>query len=312
MHINDSDLLTVGIARVVIDWYRGKAKVNRPPASAPPGVPPKIPMIGESTCRLPYEIVEMIVSHLKDIKALKACSLTCHSWHTAAVPHIYHILILKERTPGDARNKLNLLSGLHGLGLTPHVKEIRVRECFSTHWFVPEAFSPLDLGYFSALANVHTLKLEELEIHRFVPGIEHYFGHFSQTLRSITLYDPRCTPRQLSHFLSLFPNLDDIEIWYISTHIPHTIIPDTELVPFSAPKLRGQLTLCDFRCPETWTDLITSCGGLRFRHMDLRRVTGCASVLLGACAETLETLRFYPTDGSIGELLSVGLSANPS
>ena len=47
---------------------------------------------------------------------------------------------------------------------------------------------------------------------------------------------------------------------------------------------------------ETWTSLIASCGGLRFRYMDLWIVGGCAPVLLEACAKTLETLRFHVAD----------------
>ena len=49
----------------------------------------------------------------------------------------------------------------------------------------------------------------------------------------------------------------------------------------------------------TWVgllkDMIVLFGGIRFRHMDLYKVDG-VSLLLGACAETLETLRLYPTD----------------
>ena len=49
-------------------------------------------------------------------------------------------------------------------------------------------------------------------------------------------------------------------------------------------------------------DMITLLGGLRFRHMDLFKVN-CAQLVLGACAETLETLRLYPTDLPREELL---------
>ena len=47
-------------------------------------------------------------------------------------------------------------------------------------------------------------------------------------------------------------------------------------------------------------DMITLFGGLRFRCMDLFRVK-CVQLLLGACAETLETLWLYPTDLCGGE-----------
>jgi len=42
-------------------------------------------------------------------------------------------------------------------------------------------------------------------------------------------------------------------------------------------------------------DMITFFGGLRFNYMDLFRVQ-CTHLLLGACTETLETLRLDPAD----------------
>ena len=164
---------------------------------------------------------------------------------------------------------------------------------------MPEAFERLDLRYFSAFTNVHTLALENAQISRFIPDIGRYFEHFSLTLRSIALYNPDCTPLQLSYFLSFFPNLDDVNVDHTGSPMDDT--PPTNLVSFSAPKLRGQLTLRHSRWAETWTHLIDSSGGLRFRHMHLREVGNCEPTLLRACAETLETLRFNASDSSIGE-----------
>ena len=42
-------------------------------------------------------------------------------------------------------------------------------------------------------------------------------------------------------------------------------------------------------------DMITLFDGLHFCYMDLFRVE-CVQLLLGACTETLETLRLYATD----------------
>jgi len=216
-HVNGSDLCVVrtlginlSIHEMITVWRRGKAKVNRLLVNAPP----EMRTTRESTCPLPYEIVEMIIAHLThNLEALKACSLTCHSWYIVAVPHLHHTLRLGSGRHSVTRNKLKPLFRLHELGLTPLVREIRVRQfSCSRPWFVPEEFSRRTLRYFSAFTNVQTLQLGELEIYRFVPGIQHYFQHFSPTLRSITLSYPRCTPRQLSHFLSLFSNLDNIEI----------------------------------------------------------------------------------------------------
>ena len=301
---------TVGMNRAVIFWHRAKANVNRLIGN----VRPETFTAHESTCRLPYEIVELIITRLtRDLDALKACSLTCRSWYIVAVPHLHHTLILRGKGTGKSRSKLEPLSKLHELGLMSLVQEIRVDPSFClTHWFVPQAFSRRDLRYFSAFENVQTLKLGDLEIHRFIPDIERYFENFSLTLRSIVLYRPRCTPRQLSHFLSFFPNLDNVKIGGIDTHVPNTTIPDTELVPFYTPKMQGQLGLYHISWTEAWARLITSCGDMQFHCMDLCDVAGWAPTLFEACAETLETLRFYPLDAPFGKQISVGLPKDSS
>jgi hypothetical protein len=281
-----------------IVWHRGKANINRLLDNTPP--------THESTPHLPYEIVEMIIVHIAhDLNALKAFSLTCRSWYTAAAPNLYHTLTLTSRV------ELKPLSNLHQLGLMPFVKEIRVVQ-YSHTWLVPQAFSHGDLYYFSAFANVQTLTFEGTGNPCFMPGVERHFQHLSPTLRSIAFYGSFCAPRQLPHFLSLFPNLDDITIWRVLVPPPNAITSDTEAVPFSTPRLGGRLVIRDFNFVETWAPLIASCGGLRFRHMDLCRVKGCAPILFEACAETLETLRLHATDGQNGEWLGMSLATDES
>jgi len=260
------------------------------------------------TCNIPHDIVEMIITLLtRDLGDLKACSLTRRSWYIAAAPHLHHTFTLRGNRPDVTRGKLKPLPELHQLGLIPLVKELRIEQ--DRHlggWFAPQAFGHNDLRYFSAFKNVHTLKLERMEIYRFMPTINRYFRYLSPTLRSVTLYKPNCTPRQLSHFLSLFLNLDDIEIERIDTSVPDTTVPDTELFPLSAPRLRGRLALQDFRWAETWIHLIALCGSLRFRHIVLCEKVTCAPTLLEACAGTLETLRFHAMDNAYGKLSCVG------
>ena len=308
MHVDNSDLpRATGInlsAPMYALWDRVKAKVNRLLGNTPR--PARA--TDESTSRLPHEILEMITAHLtRDLEALKACSLTCRSWYLAAVPHLHHTLTFRRemphfnrrgrRRPPSTRHKLKPLSELHDMDLIPLVKKIRVEQPVKENlgvrpWLVPRAFSRRDLRHFSAFANVQVLVIQRLRLYRFIPGIERYFDQFSPTLRSLVLYTPRCTPRQLSHFFSLFPNLDDIGLdTALPPHTLNTTSPDSELVPFSSPKLRGRLTLHSRNWVGVWTDLIASGGGLRFRHMDLRWNANWASVLLDACAGTLETLR---------------------
>jgi len=287
-HIGGSDLCVVRTVGTNLSDDQGRDKVNRPIDDTPP----ETSIAHESRCSLPQEIVEMIIAYLtRDLDSLKACSLICRSWYIAAVPHLHHTLVLVTALRAENRCELKPLSKLHELGLAPLVKEVRVGQILREVWFVPQAFSPDDLRHFSAFTNVQTLLLHRLDIGKFIPGVEQYFGHFSPILLSIHLADPCCTPRQLSYFLSFFPNLDDVNI--SSPNQPsHTTIPDSELVPFSGPKLRGRLELRDCGWVETWTDLITSCGGLRFNYMDLRWVGSSVPFLLGACAGTLETLGF--------------------
>jgi hypothetical protein len=128
--------------------------------------------------------------------------------------------------PSPSRDvcELKPLYKLRRLGLAPLVKEIQVVQT-SRMWLVPWAFDSRDFGCFSDFANVQTLTFECLEISLFMPDVERYFGHFPPTLRSLTLSSvPLCTPRHLSHFLSLFPNLDDIAIWQFSMH-RHNLTP---------------------------------------------------------------------------------------
>ena len=300
-HISGSDLRTIRTAginlsnRMVAVWHRGKAKINRVLGNPLPlsGMPTG----HESTCRLPYDIVEVVIGCITDHITLKACALTCRSWYITTAPHLYHTIVLGGEGKSARRKPL---SKLHGHRMPLAVKEIWVKQRWPL-WFKPQMFGRRGLRDFSTFANIHTLGLQMLEIHLFTPDIERYFGHFSPTLRSIALFSPLCTPQQLLHFLSIFSNLDDIEIWW--GHIPdaETTLPDPKLIPFSSPKLRGRLELCDFPWVDIWTHLATLCGGLRFQYMDLSGSANCAPVLLGACAETLETLRFCATDESIGK-----------
>ena len=303
VHPNDSNLPPVGTnlsTPVAAVSCPGEVKVDRPLNNAPL----ETCTTRTSTCNIPYDIAEMIIAFLTcDIGDLKACSLICHSWYIAAAPHLHHTFTLRGNRPDVARGKLKPLPVLHELGLIPLVKELRVEQEFHLGgWFAPQAFGHNDLRYFSAFKSVHTLKLQRMEIYRFMPAVNRYFESFSPTLRSIALYKPNCTPRQLSHFLSLFLNLDDIEIERIDTSVPDTTVPDTEVNLCPVPRLRGRLALHDFRYAETWTNLIASCGGLRFRHIDLRANVACAPTVLEACAGTLETLRFHATDNSYSKL----------
>ena len=212
--------------------HRGKANIQVHPLSNTPQTPRVHVSHESSLCRLPYEIEEMIVAYAaRDLNTIKACSLACRSWYSAAVAHVHHTLLLREKGTGTPHRELEPLSKLHELGLIPLVKEIRIRQ-WDDNWFQPQPFDTRnwhnffafptahtprfdarDRHNFFAFTTVHTLRIHELDINRFLPTIGRYFEGFLPTLRSMPLYSPRCTPRQLSFFFSHFPNLNDIEVW---------------------------------------------------------------------------------------------------
>jgi hypothetical protein len=127
--------------------------------------------------------------------------LTCRSWYITVVPYLHHTLVLRDKIYGTTRSELKPLSKLHELGLIPLVREIQVDqwEGMNRSWFVPQAFSPSDLRHFSAFTNVHTLIVQNLEIGRFIPGVECYFEQFSPTLQSIALSNPTCSTLPLDN-----------------------------------------------------------------------------------------------------------------
>ena len=268
---------------VLIVWYRGKAKINHVLHHQVSTAPPI-----QCSNSLSQEIIEIIISHLThNVQTLKACSLTCHSWYIATFPYLHRTLSLSGLGRG-----LKALSDVRVLGLSPFTEEIRILKPVRTQkWFLPRFFGHWKSRHFFAFTGVQSLTLQDVDIFAFIPRLKRYFGHLSPTLRSLTLYRPCCTPLQLSHFISLFPNLDDITIGGFD--ISSIQVRDEMFIPFSAPKLGGRLVLASSDLVGTWEHLAASCG-LRFRSIQVSSAPKCLPLLLAACAKTLETLRIEP------------------
>ena len=185
------------------------------------------------------------------------------------------------------------------LGLLPLVEKFRI--CNDDAFAHPEGFAPNRLKTallprFLALTNVRELDIERLNIPDFIPSIQRYFKNMLPTLRSLTLRIPHGSPRQILYFVGQFQHLEDFTffLWF-GRHFPEETAKDLTLVPPFTPPLRGRLTLRyidEVLFAKTMIDLF---GGIRSRHMDLYYVDG-TSLLLGDCAERLETLRLYLDD----------------
>ena len=189
---------------------------------------------------------------------------------------------------------------MHRLGLLPLVKKFHVckRSLYRIDIFSPKRLDYSTLRYFLALTNVQELGIDHLDIPSFMPKIQKYFGHFLPTVRSLSLRAPNGSARQIVYFIGLFERLQDLKLLHDDTFPPMEypeLADDQTLIPSFAPPLRGRLTMTSFTRVGILKDMIALFGGIRFRHMDLFDVDG-AWLLLGACAQTLETLRLYPSD----------------
>ena len=243
----------------------------------------------------------MIVSYLiYDIHTLLACSMTCHSWYIAAVPHLHHSLTVADEVL-PLRNRELLwptpLQNSYELGLLPLVKR------FYIHRKRPKlTLESHILRYLPAFTNLQELGIGFLQLPSFMRDIRQCFGHFAPTLRFLALREPVGSCRQILYFIGLFPNLQDLNLCYDLPPKEEESTAGEELIPLSTPPLHGRLTLMCFTREKLMKDMITLFGGLRFRHVDLFKVN-CAQLILGACAETLETLRLYSMDSPREELL---------
>ena len=234
--------------------------------------------------------------------------MTCHSWYTITVPHLHHSLTTDESIHSSEDQKYlwpTPLKNSYNLGLLPLVKRFRIRGCaFPTKMFTLKWLDNRALCYLSALTNLQELGIDDLHLSSFMPDIQRYFGHFAPTLRLLSLWEPKGSCREILYFIGLFPNLQDLKLCYHHLKKENDGMVDSELVPLFVPPLGGRLILTCFTRDTLVKEMIAFFKGLRFRYMDLFRVT-CTRLLLTACSETLEILRLYPTD-NFGEYLFSG------
>jgi hypothetical protein len=235
--------------------------------------------------------VEAIIAHLAyDIPSLKACAATCFTWYNFAFPHLHHTLIFQDRSKSTSRTNYNPLLPMHQLGLLPFVKKAQFNR--ATYWVAPAIFDSRSMRYFRALVNLQDLAIASLDFSFFPSGVGEFFGHFSPTLRSLSLWTPLGNRRQLLDFFRLFPRLDDVMICEYSDDGEYHEALDDMLIPIGGG-LRGQLNLKNFHDEWLLKDMIVAFGGMRFTSMRLESVLG-VPLILKACADTLQTVYIHP------------------
>ena len=249
--------------------------------------------------KLPQELVDEIISYFFDDKrTLLACSLTCCPWYIATLPYLHHSLTTDDDSIIQKDGKHwwpEPLKKVHELNLHPFVKRLRIRMRRRNPSFTPERLEGYNMGYFYSLKNLRELGIDDLQVDKFMPYPQRFFGHLSPTLQFLALRRPRGSSRQIVCFIGLFPHLQDLKLHYTVLENEEETLTDTTLVPLCSPPLRGRLTLTMFTREQIVKDMITLFGGLRFHQMDLFGVK-CLPLLLEECSGTLETLRLYPND----------------
>ena len=252
--------------------------------------------------RLPFELVEIIIAYLiYDTCSLRACTQTCYSWYIAAVPHLHHTLICPTYAPSKGKYMWLLpLAKKSDLGLLPLVEALWVdgdRAPLSPWRLFHVLLVPL-----SPSISISKLRIDYLDIPRFLSWILWYSMQFLPTLRDLTLKEPKGSRREIIYFVGLFQHLQDLKLLYDRTGREEPG-GDPTLIPPFVPPLRGLLTMRCSTGVELLRDMIDLFGGLRFRHMNLFQVDG-TRLLLDACAKTLESVVLDPSD-SRGEQLSL-------
>ena len=276
-------------------WYRPKAWIKKIFTDAPQETPGTNCSLAT---RLPQEIVEIIFGHLiYDTRSLLACSLTCYSWYIASFLHLHHTFVTR---PGSCFKNPELawpkpLQKASKLGLLPFVKKVLVKNTIpSRKAFSRKRFNPRVLCQFSALTNVRELELSYLDVPSFMPCIQRFFGHFTPTVRSLTLVSPIASRRQIVFFIGLFQHLDDLVFRGEPGSQWGELPDDCTLIPPFAPPLQGRLEVSCVGA-QLLKDMDHLLGGIRFRDIAIFNVAG-TRFLLSACAKTLETLQLHPTD----------------
>lgn len=245
----------------------------------------------------------MIIAHIfYETHSLLACSLTCYSWYIAAVPHLHKTLITPIYSePRDAKHWWHdSFQRMRTLGLFPLVKKFHIRRTpglgfVELDTFSPKSFNQHILHQFSALTNVQELGIDHLDIPSFMPRIRQYFGHFLPTVRSLSLKKPKGSCQQIIFFIGCFQHLEDLKLLYDRVEFQEELVDNLTPVPPFTPPLHGYLTLSFFTRVAILEGMVSSFGGIRFRRMDLLTVDG-VRLLPDACKETLESLRFCPSD----------------
>lgn len=248
---------------------------------------------------LPYEIVDEVLAYLVgDLPALKACSLTCKVLLRSARPIIHRRLRIdgwaRLRTLDEHESQAANLARFRPLlvaaerGLTCYTRELTIN---IGKEFKPENLCPF-LPQFQTFTRVTSLSLHYFDPTPFLPVFEPYFGHLAQQIQSLEFIRPSGSHNDLLHFISRFPNLDNLGFGLFpryDLYSPEFDIPTIR----GLPTLRGTLRVEDatMRTDGLFRSFKQLPSGLRFRSVEFCHCTGInPNIVIQECASTIQYL----------------------
>ena len=256
---------------------------------------------------IPQEVVNHIIFMLgRDLKSLKACSLTCKALFLSARPFVHkkiyltselnwEMLTLPERQRYIREDRqglvLKTLSGAAAHGLLQ----------FCRHLFIHlnQSFTPTNLQPFNDLFQrfdrVQDLSIYHLHTRCFLEQFDTFFTNFVPTLHSLHLDMPTGDGQDILNFVCRFPHLDDLTL-KMPSEPSHPLGAWESASPSIAKKIppfRGRLRLDGIygRHHHMLRQLISLPGKRRFRFIDFQ---GCPAEveqpIIDALSGTMETL----------------------
>jgi len=239
---------------------------------------------------LPPELIDRVLKSLRDDpKSLMAASLVSRAWTTWSQSYLFESVHLK---PANLQHWLKDISQEVD-SLASHTRTLTLEEYRLLPWINPQ-YLDFPLSNLTSFRDVRTLSLVQWNATLFGGASpEPYFGHFGKSLRALSLRFCTLDPAILFNFLSLLPNVQDLEIAYLFPHYAAlNTIPD---IPKVTPSFCGTLSLADLASGH----LILKTLAAIPLHFTAISIQGCTfhepdiyQMLLTSCRDTLVTLRF--------------------
>ena len=261
---------------------------------------------------LPQELVDEILGYLlDDLRALKACSLTCRCLFSAARPLIHQRLVCLGSRPVHPKTKQSLFSrrkrdpgafeqliDADRLDILHYIRHLTLKSKLVMY---SPRFKPGDIQEYlpqlRSITKLQNLTLGTFYLSRFIPVFNEYFGTFTDTLRRLDIRDIGCAVSELLYIICQFPLLQDLVI--VSPAITLAGHPEPQVPTITqSPPFRGKLVVALVHSRELSEGLAALPGGLNFRSLELSSC-GRLESAFEACGHTVTSVSYLWQWGNI-------------